>query len=128
MFKVFGTSAPRSVSGEAERCAIVVACPLFLAMTAALWLARVAVRAAFTRFIGRGLALSICPWPFLEKGKGVSVGGSASGVENEGTVAVIAATPGVGSAGGGPLSSFSLLLSSRRLALLALSRLLLPEC
>ena len=63
-----------------------------------------------------------------DSGMGVSVGGGASGGANEGTVTGIAAMPCVGGAGDGPLSSFSLLLSSRRLALLARSRLLLPEC
>jgi len=57
----------------------------------------------------------------------VLVGGGASRGEDEGAAAVIAATPDIGVAGGGHLSAASLLLSSLRLALLARSRLLLPE-
>ena len=81
---------------------------------------------ALTRFIGRGLVLSLRGRLFSGKGERVSVEGGASGGGNEGTVAIVAAKPGVGAAGGGPLCTFSLLLSSRRLALLARSRLLFP--
>jgi len=98
-------------------------------MTAALWLARVAVIAAFTRFIGRGLALSVRARSRAGTFEAVPVMGAASGGEGDGAVAiaVIAATPFVCVAGGKQLSPASLLLSSLRLALLARSRLLLPE-
>jgi len=88
------------------------------------------VSLALICFIGRGLVLNVCAHPFSEKGEGVSVEVGATGGGNEGryTVAIAIATPDVGIAGGRPLSSFSLLLSSHRLALLARSRLLLPEC
>jgi len=52
----------------------------------------------------------------------MAVEGSSSGGGGKGTVAMVAAMPVVGIAGG-----TSLLLSSLRLALLARSRLLLPE-
>jgi len=74
-------------------------------MMAALWLARVAVMVAFTCFIGIGLA-------GVEGGEGE--GGEGDGCEGEGGE-------------GEGLSSASLLLFSLRLALLARSRLLLPE-
>jgi hypothetical protein len=160
MFRMFGPSAPRSFSGvssslggEVDWRAVAAAFHLLLAMTAALWLARVEVTAAFMRFIGIGLALSL---------RARSRGGGSSGGEVNGTVAVVTATPDVSVAGveggedegdegeggegeggegkggegeggegkggeGEGLSSASLLLSSLRLALLACSRLLLPE-
>ena len=89
--------------------------------------------AAFTRFIDNGLALSVHARSPGGAGSGGEVdggevdGGEGDGGEVDGTVAVIAATPDVGVAGGGHLSAASLLLSSLRLALLARSRLLLPE-
>jgi len=180
IFKVYGISAPRSFSGvvsppggEVDRHAVAAAWPLLLAITAALWLACVAVMAAFTRFIDKGLALSV---------RARSRVGGGSGGEVNGTVAIFAATPDVIVAGvdggegegdegkggegeggegegdegeggegeggegeggegevgegegcegeggeGEGLSSASPLLSSLRLALLARSRLLLPE-
>ena len=102
-------------------------------MTVALWLARVAVMAALTLFIGRGLALSVRARvagvlvslkALIGDGGSIAGGGRAGG---EGTVAVVTATPDVGVAGCARFSSASLLLSSLRLALLARSRLLLPE-
>ena len=141
MFRLFRASASRSVSGasssaspwgERDRRAD---CPRLLAMSAALLLARVAVMAALTRFIGRGLALRVRSRPcaagmscWLESLWAVwvvSIGPDSPGGEGEGASAVNAVTPGVGVAGGKPPAS--LLLSSLRLALLARSLLLLPE-
>ena len=109
---------------------------LLLARMDARWLARAAVRTALARFVGRGLALSMRVLRVraadvsggLGSGSGVSDGGGPSRGESEGAVAVVAAAPDVGMAGGEYLSSTSLLLSSRLLILLARSRLLLPEC
>ena len=53
---------------------------------------------------------------------------NVSGGVVEGGVTANVATPVVGVSGGRLFSSLSLLLSSRRLVLLACSRLLLPEC
>ena len=73
MFIALEASAPRSISGESaspsgemDRRAD---CPRLLAMMAALLLARVAVMAALTCFIGRGLALRVRA---RSRGKGVS--------------------------------------------------------
>ena len=86
---------------------------------------------ALTRFIGSGLALRVRARSqgtgVLDSLKGVSFGGGSSGGGGEGTVPIVAAAPEVGVAGGGRLSSASLLLLSLGLALLARSRLLLPE-
>jgi len=68
MLRWFCRSAPRILSGvavsdspggEADLRAVEATFPLLLATTADLWLARVAIMAAFTRFMGRGLALSV---------------------------------------------------------------------
>ena len=65
MFRELETSVPRRVSGASSSISPggdvdwrAAACPCLLVMTAALWLAHVAVMAAFTCFMGRGLALS----------------------------------------------------------------------
>jgi hypothetical protein len=58
----------------------------------------------------------------------VEVGGGVSRCGDKGISAVVAAAPCTGAAGGGQTSASTLLLSSRLLALLARSRLLLPEC
>jgi hypothetical protein len=104
--------------------------PLLLARTAALLVAREAMRAAFACLVGRVLGLStwartggVCLFP----GKGISVEGGSSGGGDESAAAVIPATPDDGIAGGRHLSSASFLLSSRRLTLLARSLLLLPD-
>ena len=127
-------SGASSSSGGVVDLRAAADCPRLLAKTDALWLARVAVMAAFTRFRGRGLALSVrarsraveAP---CRMGSRMAVlgGGGASGGDGAGAVTVIAATPVVGVAGGEQLSPASLLLSSLCLALLARSRLLLPE-
>ena len=96
-------------------------------MTAARWLVRVAAIAALNRFNGCGLALSVRSRVTGVLDLLVSIGGGSSGGVGKDTVADIAATPVVGVAGGGHIFSASLLLSSLRLALLARSRLLLPE-
>ena len=82
------------------------------------WLARAAARTTLARFVGRGLALSTRVLRARAAGMSgrldsgsVSVGGGASGGKNEGAVPIAAAMPGVGTAGGGHLSSVSLLLS-----------------
>ena len=87
IFKVYGISAPRSFSGvasppggEVDLCAVAAACPLLLAMTAALWLARVAVMAAFTRFIGTVTIFDATPDVIVA---GVD-GGEGEGDEGEG--------------------------------------------
>ena len=86
--------------------------------------------AALNRFKGRGLALRVRAWSraagVLDSLKAVSVGGGASGGDGEGAVAIVAAMP-VGGVAGGELPSLASLLSFRRLALLSRSRLLLPE-
>ena len=111
-------------------------------MTAALLLARVAVRAALTRFIGRGRALSVrapgggvvggsespmisglastCRFPMEE--------GSTVGGEDVETVAVFSARSEVVVAAGEQLPSASLILSSCRRFLLARSLRFLPVC
>ena len=64
VLRVVSSPASRIFSGvvsslepEADRRAAAAAVPLFLARTVALWLARVAVKAALVRFRARGLAL-----------------------------------------------------------------------
>ena len=81
--------------------------------------------------MGRGLALSVRALPLLcrfisRKASPLGGGGTSRG-EGVGAVAVAAATPVVGVPIGEQLSLDSLLLSSRRLALLARSHLLLPD-
>jgi len=117
-----------SLGDEVDRQLDVV--PRFLARTAALLLTRDAVRTAFARLVGRALALKtwarvggVC----MFSGNGVSVEGGASKGEGKGSVAVVAAKPNVGSAGGGHLPAASLLLSSCRLTLPARSLLLFPD-
>ena len=123
-----------------SKCSLVVGdwrdMPLLLARRVARLLARAAMRAALARFMDRGLALST--WA---KRTGVSVRtgtgsggglgggtGSSGGTGDEAAVAVatVAATPVVGVAWGEHLSPASI-FSTLRLALLARSRLLLPE-
>jgi len=147
-FRELWTYVPRRVSGDEEDRREAVF-PRLLAMTAARWLVCVAAIAALNRFIGCGLALRVRTHVsgVLDSLKVVSIGGGCSGGGcaggscsgggcsgggcsvggcsgggGVGTVTVAAATPVYGIAGGA-----SLLLSSLRLALLARSRLLLPE-
>jgi hypothetical protein len=125
-----------SADGEVDRCGEVVAAPLLLARTEALWLARKAVRAALARFNGGGLVLRMragvathVPGDddafFSEVGR-VGGGDAAGGGEAVVAIATLSAKPGVGMADGGRLFSASILLSSRLLLLLARSRLCLP--
>ena len=117
MFRAFSSPSSRSLSGvdsSVEADLRVAATPLFFARTAALWLERDAMSTALALFKASGRAL----WT-LARAANVADGGGGGG---EGEIAVVSATPVVGVAGGA-----SLLLSSLRLALLARSRLLLPE-
>ncbi len=107
-----------------------------MARMAALLLARDMISCAFAFLVGNSLALrlralvtrvaddndctSLARW--------VPEGGDESGGVDEGGVATTVATPLAGVSEGRQKSSASLLLSSRRLVLLARSRLLLPEC
>ena len=127
MLKASSSQGSLSFSGvvSSEVVRRFAAVPLLLARTAARWLARVAVIAAFALFRACGRALYA--WARTVDGGGAgSVGCGVSGGGGEGNVAAVAAMPGVGVAGGGRLPAASL-LSSLRLALLARSRLLLPE-
>jgi len=119
MFRAFSSPSSRSLSGvesSVEADLRVAATPLFFARTAALWLERDAMSTALALFKASGRAL----WT-LARAANVADGGGGGG-GGEGEIAVVSATPVVGVAGGA-----SLLLSSLRLALLARSRLLLPE-
>jgi len=100
--------------------------PLLLARRDARWLARVAVRAALERFVGRGLALNTRAQRLGISGRMRAGSSGRAGGDGVGAVAIVDPTPIVGGAGGELLSPASL-LSSLRLALLARSRLLLPE-
>jgi len=121
-------SSPRSLLiGDARDV------PLLFARRVARLLAHAAVRAALAPFVGRGLALSTRAWPIgvsVRTGTGSDGGGTGSGGgtgdEAAGAVATIAAMPVVGVVWGKHLSPASI-LSTLRLALLARSRLLLPE-
>ena len=145
MFRLVSLSAPRSFSGvvllDEEVDCRADAIPLLLARTAALLLVRDAVITAFAFLVGSGRALSTCASPLaagvvdgsespMITGRGatwgVLEGGDVSGGVVESISAIIAAPPSIGTAGGGHLSPSTLLLSSRRLALLARSRLLFP--
>ena len=126
MFKPVSLSAPRSFSGvessfEADCC--VSAVPLFLERTAALLLARDAANTAFALFIASGLALYT--WTradgVADDGCIFSGEGDAAGGEVDSIISAAVATPGVGVSEGERFSSASLLLSSRRLLLLAFS-------
>jgi len=146
--EVSPSTIPRKISGsvsfsvdEDVQRGVVVPVLLFLARTAALWLARVAVRTALARFSGNGLALSTLARTLatgavfggskppvlsalLSKCWGATEESNTAGGDGEG--AVSSAMSGVGMAAGGQLPSASFLLSSRRLFLLACSLLLLP--
>jgi hypothetical protein len=127
MLNASSSQGSLSFSGDDSSDAVrrFAAVPLLLARTAARWLARVAVIAALALFRACGRALYA--WARAVDGGGAgSVGCGISGGGGEGIVAVVAAMPDVGVAGGGRLPAASL-LSSLRLALLARSRLLLPE-
>ena len=142
MFKEDSPSPSRKASGGSLSLIVGDAdwrdVPLLFARRDARWLTRAAVRAALPRFVGRGLALSTrargagaSGTGTGSSGGGVSCGGGGGGgagdeVDGAVVVATIAATPVVGVAGGEHPSPASL-LSSLRLALLARSRLLLPE-
>jgi len=142
MFKEDSPSPSRKASGGSLSLIVGDAdwrdVPLLFARRDARWLTRAAVRAALPRFVGRGLALSTRARGAGASGTGTGTGSSGGGVSCGGgggagdevdgavVVATIAATPVVGVAGGEHPSPASL-LSSLRLALLARSRLLLPE-
>jgi hypothetical protein len=129
--KASGGSSPRSLL-VGDWLGVLV--PLLLARRVARLLARVAVRAALARFVGRGLALSTRAKRVVVSGTGGGGGdggggtgsGGGTGDEAASAVATIAATPVAGVAWGEHLSPASI-LSTLRLALLARSRLLLPE-
>jgi len=111
-----------SSGGEVERQIIA---PLFLARTAALWLAR----AAFACLVGRGLGLSTrAPRTFDVGVAGATLDCDKAGGDAEDSVPVLVVMLCVGVAVGLGPSSASFLLSSCRLLLLARSRLLLPVC
>ena len=144
MFKEDSPSPSRKASGGSLSLIVGDAdwrdVPLLFARRDARWLTRAAVRAALPRFVGRGLALSTRARGAGASGTGTGTGSSGGGVSCGGgggggagdevdgavVVATIAATPVVGVAGGEHLSPASI-LSTLRLALLARSRLLLPE-
>ena len=102
-----------------------------LARTAARLLARVAMKVAFACLVGkcRGRALSVLAREgvVVRRGVTVMVEGGVSRCGDGDMAAAVATAPKAGSAGGGHVFPAALLLSSRRLILLARSRLLFPE-
>ena len=102
-----------------------------MASTAARLLARVAMRLAFEILAGRGRgrvrSVLAREGGVMWRGVAVVVEGGMSRSGDGGMSALISGAHITGAAGGGHVLPSALLLSSRRLALLARSRFLLPE-
>jgi hypothetical protein len=133
MLRLLSSPAPRSFSGvdSLEADCREAAAPLLLASVAALWLAREAASAAFSFYTTSGRALWQRARTIEEAEAGTRVDSEGEGEDSLGGAGGVHAapvpTPAFGVPGGGKFPSASLLLSSRRLLLLARSRRLFPE-